>query len=146
MISTLKVKCQWLYVICRQNGYIALTSAIIITILLLAITVSLGFSGFFTRFNILDSESKERSLALAEACIDKAMLNIAQNLLYNPINETVAIESDQCKIVSVTASGNQRTIKTQAVVNKSYTNLKIVINADTFSIISWEECLTGSCF
>jgi len=125
----------------RQKGFIALTSVIVISVLLLAITVRLGFSAFFNRLDVLDSESKERSSALAEACVDTAILNIARNAAYNPSNQVVAVGSDQCTIVSVTSSGSQKIIKTQAVINKAYTNLKISINSD-FSINSWDECAT----
>lgn len=140
-----------------NGGFIALMSAIIISVLLLSITVSLGFSGFFTRFNILDSESKERSLALAEACGDAAILKISQNASYipNPAfdfstqtggEDITVINADHCTIASVDTLGSQKAIKTQAKINKAYTNLRIVINSATFAITSWEECsnLTSS--
>lgn len=130
---------QMLNVKCRQNGFIALTSAIIISVLLLAITVALGFSGFFGRFNILDSESKERSSALAEACGDTAILNFAQDQSYNPSNQSVTVGSDHCKIVSLATAANQTTIKTQACINKSVTNLQVVIDSTAFTITSWDE-------
>ncbi len=127
-----------------QDGYVALISTIVISILLLAITVSLGFSSFLGRFDIVDSESKERSLALAEACVDKTTLNIAEGINYTG---TVSIGSDSCSIISVAAntpSIGKTTIKTQAIVNKSYTNLKVVIDSTDFSITSWNECPTLS--
>src|SRR5258708_32505996 len=82
----------------NQKGFIALTSAMVISILLLAITVSLGFCGFFTRFNILDSESKERSLALAEACGEMSILNLTQGL--STIGN-ITVGDDKCNIVSI---------------------------------------------
>lgn len=115
----------------HQNGFIALTSAIIISVLLLAITVGLGFSSFFTRFNILDSEFKERSLALAEACIDTAILNLAKGLT---TTGSVAVGTDDCEIISV----NGNTIQTQACVNKATTNLQVTTNSD-FEIVTQEE-------
>ena len=114
-------------------------SAVVISILLLSITVGLGFSGFFGRFNILDSESKERSLALAEACGDTAIVNIAMDPDYDPDDDLVAVDSDFCTIISVSPFvGIEKTIKTQACVNKSTTNLEIKINK-TFGVTSWKE-------
>lgn len=119
-------------------GFIALTSAIVISVLLLAITVSLGFSGFFTVFNVLDSESKERAVSLAEACVDTAVLNIAKDESYNPSNQSIIVGSDHCRIISVAPSGNNKIIKTQACVNKSVANLRVIIG-NNFKIASWEE-------
>lgn len=126
------------YTLDPKSGFIALMSAIIISVLLLAITVSLGFAGFFTRFNILDSESKERSMALAEGCVDMAVLKLTQDPYYNPVNEVVTIGGQQCTIVSLAIFGNQIIIRTQAVVNKAYTNLVVTVD-DDFAIISWQE-------
>lgn len=125
-----------------NQGYITLMSAIIISALLLAITVSLGFNGLFGRLNIVDSESKERSSALAKACVDQEILNLAKEV---PYTNPVQVGSDQCTIVSVAAdvpNVGQTTIKTQAVINKSYTDLQVIIDSSNFSIISWQECAT----
>ena len=139
-----------------QQGFIALMSAIVISVLLLAITLTLGLTGFFGRFNVLDSESKERSIALAEACGDSAILKLSQNVSYIPSpafnfatqtgGENVMVNSDKCVIVSVDTSGTLKTIKTQAVINKAYTNLRIIIDTSAFTIQSWDECtnLTAS--
>lgn len=127
----------------NQKGYIALMSAIIISVLLLAVTLSLGFSGFFARFNMADSESKERSAALAEGCVDAAILEAAKEIYSANKTIKVAQVSDTCKVISSiknSPAAGQITIKTQAVINTSYTNLKVIINDGNFDIISWEEC------
>lgn len=138
----------------RNNGFIALISAIIISVILLLILTNLSLTGFYDRSNILDSELKERSSALAEACVDTAILKLANDISYIPspafnfVTETggepVSINSDQCTIVSVDTSGSH--IKTQAKFNNAYTNFRIIINTTTFAVQSWEECpnLTAS--
>ena len=115
-------------------------SAIVIMFLLTTITIGLGMSSFFGRFNILDSESKERSLALAEACVDSAILNIAQDASYNPSSESVVVGSVSCTIISVASSGSNKIIKTRGIFNQAYTNLKVEINNNDLSIESWQEC------
>ncbi len=126
-----------------QKGYIALTSAIIISILLLTIAVSLGFTSLLGRLNIVDSESKERSSALAEACINTAMLKIANNKDYVLTNSdhAILVGNDTCNVVSLSPNPPRNfpiTIHTQAVINKAYTNLEVKIDSD-FKIISWQE-------
>ena len=139
MMFLLGVRCKLSDVRCRQQGFIAVMSAIVISVLLIAITVVLGLSGFFGRINILDSESKERSIAMAEACADATILNLAQEL---PPPSGITVGTDTCSVVLVetdTPATDQTTIHTQANINKSYTNLEVVINDDDFSIISWQE-------
>ena len=62
-----------------KKGYIAITSAIIITILILTVVVTTSSTGFFGRSNILNTLLKERGDALANACADTALLNLVFN-------------------------------------------------------------------
>lgn len=119
----------------NQSGFMALMSVIIISVLLLIIAVTIGMTGIFGRFNVLDSESKERSLALAEACADTAILNLARS---QPQLTPVLVGLDSCEIVSVTSQGTGNIIQTRAIINKSYTNLIVVIDSD-YDIVSWRE-------
>ncbi len=121
----------------KQEGFVALISAIVISVLLLAITFSVGFSYFFARFNVLDSESKQRSLGLAEACLDQGTLDLITN---TTVTSPVTVGSEQCTIVSAVLASNQNTVVATAVVNRAYTTVKMVSNATTAAIISWKEC------
>lgn len=127
----------------KESGYVALISIIIIVALLMVITVAVSFSGFFSRFGILDNELKEISVGLADACGDAAILKLAENWNWTPpINgETVIVGTDDCKIISVQTSGSEKTIRTQAIFQNSYTNLEITIQKplDEISIVSWNE-------
>ncbi len=121
-----------------MKGYIAITSAIIISLLLMAITFALSFSSFFGRHNVFDSQTKEISYALAEACAEKALLNLAQNSSYAG-NETITVKSpDTCDILTIETAGSQKTIKTRATFQKTTTNIKVVANMPP-QIVSWEE-------
>lgn len=90
-----------------KRGFIALFSVIIITSALLLMATTLSFSGFMGRFNILDSELKEKSNALAEACIDEAILRVYENINYTTSNQCISVGDDCpngkniCEIVSV---------------------------------------------
>jgi len=124
----------------NQKGFIALISAIIISLTLLALGASLSLSGFYLRGNILSTEFKEKSAALSEACVETAILEIAKDGNYSG-NETVFVGNDSCYIRSV-SGGSEKTIETQAEYRSAYTNLRVVINPNDFSVISWEEIPT----
>jgi hypothetical protein len=122
-------------------GYIAITSVMIISLLLITITVALSTSNYFSRFNILESEYKTRSLGLAEACVDQALYRLVQKL-DTPNNFNVNIGNSQCKIVSISPAGAARTIKTQGEFQKSFSNIKVVANTPGYTVSSWQECKT----
>ncbi|MBI3459075.1 hypothetical protein HY061_02330 [Candidatus Azambacteria bacterium] len=122
----------------NNSGYIAIISTIIISLLLMGIIFAVNSSSFLTRSNLLNSEFKEQSFALAEACVDSALLKLAQNASYSG-NENVLIGNDQCSILPMETLSSQKIIKTKAILKKAITNLKITVNSSNLSIISWEE-------
>jgi len=123
-----------------QSGYIALISVIIIVALLMVISVAVSFSGFFSRFGILENEYKEVSSGLAEACADTAILKLAGDWSYFG-SESVIVGSNNCQIISVQDSGSQKLIRAQANYKNSYTNLEIKVSkgASSINIDSWKE-------
>ena len=64
------------------RGYIALISAIIISVVLLGLATAIGQSTFFSRFNALNREYKRISLGLAESCVHAALSKISNNYDY----------------------------------------------------------------
>ncbi len=122
----------------KNTGFVALISAIIISVILLLIVTNVSLTGFYSRFNILDSELKERSLSLAEGCADTAILKLANNPSYSPTNEVVTIGADSCTIISITGS-TTKTILTKADFKNYITKLQITINTTTLAVNSWDE-------
>lgn len=113
----------------KSKGYIALMATIVISLVLLVMTVEQGSSGWYSRFNILGTESKEQANALAEGCAEQAQAilltdpSFVGNLTINSTNGTcnilpIAIDSPTPGLV---------TIKTQGIVNNSYANLSMVM-------------------
>lgn len=124
-----------------QSGYIALISIIIIVALMMIISVAVSFSGFFSRFGILENEYKEVSSGLAEACGDAAILKLAGDWAYLG-NESITVGFNNCLIVSIQDSGPQKLIRVQGIYQKSYTNLEIRVSKDVLeeiNIDSWKE-------
>ena len=114
-------------------------SAIILSAILLLVAATAGFSGFYGRFNILDSEFKERSSALADACVDELLLLIANDAAYKDA-KTVDLYTGTCQIFAATnPTGNPRTFTIQAVYQNSYTNLIVTIDVEGVAITSWQE-------
>ena len=120
-----------------QAGYIAVTSVIIMSLLLITITAALSTANYFSRFNILESEYKERSNGLAEACVDQARYNIAQNIPYT--GDVTVTGVSKCTIVDVIMAGSNKIIKAQGMYQKSYTNLQVEVKASDLSTVSWQE-------
>ncbi len=123
-----------------QHGFIALMSVIIVSVILLLIATTLSLSGFYGRYDILDSELKERSTANAEACIDQAVLELANNPSFLGNATTTISGTYSCYIGLVDSSvAGKFTFKTRSMYQNMYTNVKVTVNSSTFDTISWEE-------
>jgi hypothetical protein len=121
-----------------NKGFIALFSVIIITAILLLAAASLSFTGFSARFNILDTELKSTSDALADGCLDQAMLNVASGVDYEG---EVEIGEEVCEILSV-INDDEATIFTKGSYKNANTYYKATVNTDTFEFSSFEELST----
>ena len=121
-----------------NKGYIALMSAIVVSAILLVVTVTLSYTAFFARYNIIDNEYKERSVTLAESCVDMALLKLPNDPGYTG-SSTVVIGSDSCTIRPLYASGSQIIIETRAGFQNAYTNLRIAATPATLAVTSWQE-------
>ncbi|KKR55701.1 MAG: hypothetical protein UT92_C0001G0044 [Candidatus Curtissbacteria bacterium GW2011_GWA1_40_24] len=123
---------------CGSSGYLAITAAIILAAVLTVLALSLSFSSFFNSSDVQDSNLKESSYFLAEACGETALLKLSQNSNYSG-NEIVSVASGTCKIFTLEASSSQKIIKTQASSSEAATNLKIIVQTPSLDIVSWEE-------
>lgn len=128
-----------------EKGFIALMSVIIIGIVLLLVVITASLTGFYSRFNVLDFELKERSSAAADACVSQALLNIANDASYAGAGAmpTLRLNSlDSCwvgPVTTIVGSPSRKAFEVQATSSDAVTNLAIVANADDLSIISWRE-------
>lgn len=124
----------------KSSGFIALFSIILISFILFLISVNLSFYSFSTRFNILDSESKLKSKALAESCLELGRLALAidNNFLVNDI--VIDIDENNCNY-SILSSPPYPTIMSHGVVNNAHTYLEVNVDTSTPSIlmISYKE-------
>ena len=122
----------------KNGGFIALISAVIISAVLLAVTLSLNMGSFFTRFNILDSQFKKESKILAQSCLDIAILKQKQNSSYAG-GETMKQSIGSCAICPIVKSGGTLLFVARAKVENSFTNLKLSADQNDLSTVSFEE-------
>lgn len=136
----------------KEAGFVALLTAIIISVILLTAAVAMNQVGYLTRGEILDSEYKVRSIALAEACADTALLKLVQDPSYSGGEGGIAVGSaDTCAIGPVqtdTPAAGKTTIQTSAVFPKAsvtsrgaFTKLQVVIDSEDLTVLSWNEVL-----
>ena len=124
------------YILCE--GYIAMTSTIIIAMLVMTIVFTINLIGYFGRYNVLTSELKDVSLSLAEGCAEKALLKYAEDNAYAG-NKNITVNGRQCSILPIETSGSDRILKTKAIVESTTSNIKVVFNGTDMTIVSWEE-------
>lgn len=121
----------------NTGGFVALMSAVIISAVLLMIITLLSYSGFNSRYNALDAEFKEKSSALAEACVDQTFLELANDPNYQG-NATTTIGVDQCYVGTISTGSFPKTFETRAIYGGSHTNLRITVSAVP-AVVSWQE-------
>ncbi len=123
-----------------HKGFIALMSAVIISVVLLLTVVTGALSGIFARSNVLDAELKTRSRAVADACLEQARLLIANNSAYVADEYQKFNDLDSCYL-DVDDSGAVKQIWIQGSSTAAVTNLDVLYDhlADPPSFISIEE-------
>lgn len=127
----------------QSNGFIALFSIILISFILVLVSVNLSYYSFSARFNILDSESKVKSKALAESCLELARLAIAINNNFLSNNIVIDIDEYNCDYSILNTPPNS-TIISHSVVNNAHTYLKSTIDTKipSIPIILYQELST----
>lgn len=122
----------------RESGFIALVSALIISAILLLVAGSVGFSSFYSRFNILDAEFKEGSRVLADACTDELLLLIANDPLYRG-SLVLSLGEGKCTISPAGFLGIHPAFAIESSYREAFTNRLISINISTVAVESLEE-------
>ena len=122
----------------NNHGYITLTSAIILSLVLMTVSLALSSYSFFSFSNIATNELKERSLALAESCAESALLKLKLDPTYGG-NETLTINANQCSILPLETSGSQTIIKTKGTIQSITSSLEITVTMSDVTVVSWEQ-------
>jgi len=120
------------------KGYIAISSAIVLSLVLILVAVALGSSSFFTRITLVDFNNKQASFAVARSCLNIALLKLAQNPSYAG-NGIAEVSSSTCEIRPVTSSPPNKIIEVRSQINGATTNLRLTVVSLNLSTVSLEE-------
>lgn len=119
-------------------GYVGIISALIISAIIIIVIMTVGQVSFLSRVAISDTHLKGKSRALAEACVDYALLRLTSNASYAG-NETITVASDTCRVVSIVASSTGRVISAQGKFQSAVTDIQAIVASATVSIVGWKE-------
>lgn len=122
----------------KRKGYAAIVSAILITAFIIVIVAGVSLASFVGRASSLNVTFKEISRALANACVNVALLRLSEDKNYNG-GEVVAVGGKNCDIISVETVGLQTTITVKGEFQNSVTNVRRVVKTADLTIVSWEE-------
>jgi hypothetical protein len=118
------------------RGYVALMATIIISAVLLVLSIEGSEVGARARFDILGTEAKEQSVALAEACKDQTLAALISDLSYTG-NATTTSPVGTCYIFPIllnTPTTGVVTLKIQSRVQNSFSNLEFQIAMNNIHI------------
>lgn len=122
----------------KKHGFIALFSVIIISAVLLIAAISVNFSEFYGRFNILNSEFKEMSNKLVDACLEKARLSIALNEYNDGEIITVDVDSYSCEYI-ISSEGSIIQVASNVRNVCTYYYVEVNPNDEMISVEFFEE-------
>ena len=99
----------------NRNGYIAIMTTLILSLVMLVIALITGSNALLSRFDSSDSVNKKSSHFAAYSCLEYARLRLAENSSYGG-NATTTIGSYQCYLLPIETSGSNKIIKSRAAL------------------------------
>ena len=121
-----------------NRGYIAITTTIILSILMLILATSLGSINVLSRSGVADFYNKRTSFYVARSCLEYARLQLSLNLNYLG-SESRQVGNFVCSLQLVETLGQNKILKARSQINGATTNLKLTINGSTLDTVSLEE-------
>ncbi len=124
-----------------KNGFIALTSVLIISAVTLSAAVSISLLGISEARNSLDFKKGIEAFKLAEACGEEGLLRSRNSTTYT--GGSLAFQNGSCTIaVSDITEGSQIDVAATLTGPPMYTkNIRILAENDGngVTIVTWEE-------
>ncbi len=112
-----------------RGGYIAVISAVIITAVVITVSFMLSNSNYLGRFDTFVSEMREAARNSARGCLEHARLKLADDPSYSG-NETVAMGSSTCSILTIEVQGDEKIIRVWAQISRERANLRLRVDED----------------
>jgi hypothetical protein len=127
----------------HRGGYIALFSTILISSVLLILVSTLAQKALATRAQMLLIEDKEVSRMAARSCVESARVAVMNDAGVALTNLTLPVAHERCTIHSLARHSEQKSeVVTSAIVKKSHTYLRAIIDRADAQIISIDEIPT----
>ncbi len=110
----------------KRNGYIALMTVLIMSLILAGMTANVASSGFYARMHILDAESAEAARAFARGCSDHAVAALIVDPSYRG-DTTTTEDALTCYVLPVGLEARdtqtmRATIRVRAQTRNIYVN------------------------
>ena len=129
-----------------SSGFIALLVVLCISLVLLATTLELTSTGWYTRYTVLGREQKAQSEALARACLSVAVLRITIDTSYVG-NATTTYPVGTCYIfplqLNIPTAGTL-TLHVRAKVQNTLTSLVATYNMHDIQLDSVPDALPST--
>ena len=122
-----------------QNGFIALTSVIIVSAFVVVLFIGMFFSSTEQIERVDDREFSTRALGLANSCAEEALNKLKNDLGYNG-NEVINVGTYTCDIMEFDSTDMTKVIKTKGEVNGYVKRVQIevsVLDHPYLDIIDW---------
>lgn len=121
-----------------NKGFIALTTVLFLTAIILLLVVTFGTRSFLVRRGGSDLRQKETSYFVAQSCLDYGRLFLERRRTYAG-NETVSVGSYSCHLEPIETQGATYILEASGTVGASMTRLRLVVDEVDLSTVSLEE-------
>lgn len=125
----------------NQSGFIAFTSILVISAVVLAIATSISLIGVGAAKNSLDFKKGQEALKLAEGCAEESLLRLRDDVNY--VGGGLNVDSGSCTI-SVSGSGSDRVIDVEATITGppffvKKLRLTVMRTGNSINLTDWQE-------
>jgi hypothetical protein len=122
----------------NNQGYIALISVLIISAIAVAITISLIFLGLGASRSSLAIQQSAQAKVMANACVNQALLEIAENDFIGTDN--LISTQGSCSYLVTDLGGTNRDVRAEAIVGAATRRVQVLVDQTSpVNITSWQE-------
>ena len=123
-----------------KNGYVTLLSVLVVSVVGVAVTLSLLVLGLDAARNSFVVEQTYQAKGLAHACAERALQEIQENTTYTG-SDTLSIGQGSCSYIVTDTGGDTRNIEASGAVDSLIQRVEIDVDGldPVITISSWQE-------
>ena len=122
----------------KNNGFVALVSTIIVVSISSLIILTINFSVFNLRYNVLDIEYKKMSYFLTWGCFERIVLGILKGEAFAE-EDKIFINNYFCAIKKINFNNDILDLDLTSEIGEATTNLQVKFDNKYQKIIFWSE-------